>query len=981
MTIIPRSGSVGGGDSRENVFVPSALTRAAVQEAADLAIAASGVLELVPGETYSLAAGYIDLNNAIITVRGTGATIVFPSDDATVVADAIATTDEQARSAFLIRGTSTVHFEGIKGQGGTERNLSTVQLGRLFYNKTGTDCRWISCSLVDGAAMWAEDATATGSRAALCSSTGARAPDRWGTNGQAVSCWNDLPIDHDDILGQGHAITQSGTTSTLSCRAGRFPTDAVGLPIKVYSSTTADNDVWSTITVRTDANTISYENAAGVAELHPGHWWIPRGDTFVGFGFGTAGIAVSGTTVTVKTAVAHGMTSADVGMCARLIDATTEANNGIAAITSVPTSTTFTFEKASCVSEDFSGVITVDSYDRVDSYDGTIVWGSTHAWYAHGGLATDGGGRRDWELIDCSATGRRGAFVKASSTAQSLHRIRMINCTARLCAAYGLLGADDAQEHIGIEARGAVMIDCGTGRPGWSYSNAVEIVGSNGTYFEGAAHYTRNCVNRALAGYTAGTLTSFADGSSAGIYCVKATRYYPGGVDGLSQPLENLTINVRITTDPDQTTSGRIGNIAAHAQDVGITAKWAESGVTLTKSVDGVTMTCSHSAALLNQNDVGALVSFSFPANAENDVNDKVIQSVASNGRSFTFTNALGVDAAGVGGGGASVDGGTYRIRRKNAGGGFCRIKVDDGGAFAITVNTVSCVGPEIDATWNLLGSVIHDGCLAPYSECREILSGSNNAKVIFKVGTSWPFAVARYSVGANVGGDTAPVTLQRGIGIGIDATVVDYPLNGDSPRCVATGGIPQILIPYGSKFVNGDRIGVGGTTLTFKRTGAGAGQFDRYSGAATGFLERVAAIGGYDAQDYGSQFSPTISTYHLLIQATAATDDVNAIYVDTHNVLNPTALPILRNAVGGGEAICYSEGEQTAGVAVRTVAWGPWASTYRGGSLIAANATAAAVLANAAGVYVETKTRNHGVCAVFVHAAATSASEFRAKL
>jgi hypothetical protein len=936
--------------------------REAVQAAIDAATASAGgsVVTFPSGSTF-LIGGYVDIDGANnLKITGYGAILHYPSDDVSIVADAVATTNERARSALFMHGGCTgVIVEGLTFQGGTANQLQTINIGCGIYNTDGTGLTIIACKQFDGSSLLAEDTTAEGTNVLFCRSERARGSARLGKKGSFVSCYFGHSTDYDDVVGQGMQFTTDGDEVTLRCNAGRFTAAMEGKYIKVFDSTTADNDGLFLINEVVDANNLTFTNSLGVDELFPGHWWIPNGDQFAGIGAGLTAIAVAGSTVTLTTSAAHGLTAADVGAAVRLADATTAANNGHFLIESVPSTTTLTFTNASAVAETFAGIVTVDGYDNIHNAAGTAVYGSTHAIYFFAG-------REDNQVVNCVFEGLRANCVKISGSSSPIRNITVKGCAAYQCATFSTAGADDAQEHVNLTLIDNTIVDCGTGRPGWSDSTGITIMGSRGTRVESNTfYYTRNCVKYMSTG-----------GSAAGVGGILALRY----LNGRSQPLESIIIERnQFRADPRQTTPGMVLDIAISVSDVGIRNKWG-SDATIAHS--GTTSTLTSATGIFSSQDVGSRISIRFGANAANRISDVAIVSVPSS-TTLTFTNALGVTDA--------VATNTYRIRPPaTVGGGVCRIvENSDDGVAAITVQSASNVGPEIRGnTWNRGGSILVNGCVAPrITDSREVGAFSSNARIRLASGTSWPIVdnnvITNPSTANSFDGASAYTTLQRGMGIGVDsATKVDYPLLGVRGRCLSTGGLAQLMMSYGSRLVDGDSFQINGTTLTYKSSGAGAGQFDRFSGAATGLVERVSALANVIAADYGAQFSVAVTTQHLLIKGEAVTDTVDLYYIDNIHVLNPTALVIPRNGVGGGEAIQYSRGERDgASAATKTVFWSQCAALEAGGSLVASNAGGAALLADPLGYYSFTSITNDGVCQTFIHAAAAGTEEFRVRL
>jgi hypothetical protein len=331
----------------------------------------------------------------------------------------------------------------------------------------------------------------------------------------------------------------------------------------------------------------------------------------------------------------------------------------------------------------------------------------------------------------------------------------------------------------------------------------------------------------------------------------------------------------------------------------------------------------------------------------------------------LTFTNASGV--------GGSVAAGTYRIKPKVGTGahraGMLTIDYNKiSGYGSIGIGLVSCVGPEVrnNIFDGLSGGAINDvGSVGlRLIGSRELGTRTNNARIVLSTGSAWPTIDDNIITNGAISGQSlaedgvlAATKTDMGIGVG-SGTAIDHPLLGKRGRLIVTNGYPEIVFAFGSDHVDGDTIGINGVTCTYKATSPGAGQFNDITSLC-------ALVGGaYVAEEYGTGLSGTPTTGHIRVRRSAQTATADNGYIETINVLNLTALVILRNDSDSGESMVYMRGESSAGPSpTRLVVWSP-CTTRQAPSIQPDNASAAALAAG--GWYPEKATKNAGCCTVF---------------
>jgi hypothetical protein len=426
-----------------------------------------------------------------------------------------------------------------------------------------------------------------------------------------------------------------------------------------------------------------------------------------------------------------------------------------------------------------------------------------------------------------------------------------------------------------------------------------------------------------------------------------------------------------------------------HIERVGQRAKWrtATSGSPIAVTVSGGIVSLTDPQAAFHVSDVGSSIKTVFFADAGNNTTATVLS--VSGTSTITFANAGGVAG--------SQTAGTYRIKPKavNAAkrGGACMASHNEiSGYGSVGIETLGCVAPEVTANiFNALVSAIsEDGSVGPrIAHNREVTAGSNGARIRITQRTSWPFIDDNLITngalaGQNLASDGVLAATRSDMGVGVDtATSIDYPLCGKRGRVKSTNGKPELVFAFGFDLVDGDQVDINGTTFVYKESAPGATQFNGMvfgAGSNTnqignpitkglcdgdgGATTTGASRSGFTAEDYGTGLSGTPITGHVRMRTSAASATPMVGFVDLMDSLNPTALVVLRNDVGGGESICYTRGEGDAGpLAKRIVVWSP-ACQFTAGVMLTPDNVAAAGLASG-GWYHEKAAQNAGCCEV----------------
>jgi hypothetical protein len=780
----------------------------------------------------------------------------------------------------------------------------------------------------------------------------------------------------------------AGTTTLTSGRAPWTATD-IGKYIRIAGATNAGNNGLFkilTVTPKTGSRSavMTYANGAAVDENAPNTatWWIANGEK-VGIGAGVGALAKSGSTMTLTSATANSFSASDIGKAIRIAGATSSGNNSAYLITAVPAHNQISWTNAVGVAENFSNNWTIDGFDRVTDASNGSIFGSSHAIYYFAG-------RNNITIDQCHFYGVREYAVKFSGSSNPISNVSVTNCLMVECGGAVIFGADDSQEHTTAVISSNRAVDCGTQRPGWTGAIAIQIQGSRDvTVDDNKLFYTHPAVN-AVDGRA----------SVAGNYGIAALRYLSGAtLDlGTSQPVESVEI-VNNTIEADEVcTAGNVLEIGIVTDSVGLMSRYrsATAPLPVIIALSGTTVTLTDPSSSFDPEitDGCTITTVNF-ADAGNNVTDLKIESLVTQA-AFTFTNAAAVAG--------SKTVGTYRISYPpGKRGGICRV---DGNTFrncaSIGIKTASCTGPEIvNNTFSAVGTEVDMfGDVLPrvLNNRRVGMGNGTTPGILIRNNTSFPTIANNVITGQGLQLGTAAGS--RGdIGVGVNtATKVDFPLLGMSGRCRVSNGQPQMIVAYGSKWVDGDSLNVNGTTLTYKNSAPGAGQFNgltnvgaplnEYGTTVTqGLLERMNAIAafspGNECQDYGSFLTPAVVTGHILLRNEVVSTTVDLIFITDVKVLNPTACVVLFNDVGGGVAVQYSRGEASAGpLADKTVVWSPCARFAGGVIVVPDNAAARTLFAGSAIVFGGYQTlkssKNAAVCEVIQHDPAAGTEEFR---
>ncbi len=765
--------------------------------------------------------------------------------------------------------------------------------------------------------------------------------------------------------------------------------------------------------------TLTYTNASGATEAgartvgSPTTWWIPGGER-VAIGKGATGIAKSGDTITLETST-DVFVAGDVDKAIRVARATSSGNNGSFTITAVTSPRIVTFENANGASETFAGVVTVDEFDAVGAqFTGR---GSTHFVYVFAGsdITT---GRENIEIAHNTFRNCRRTGVKVSGSSTPLRNVSTHHNTFVECGQAYVGGADDAQEHSNLTFDHNTMINCGTGRPGWSDAVAVQYFGCDQSGGTGNIYrYTRPTITKVdgrdtLAGLYAMQATRFLEGASQPLTnfhfndtklsidydstlpslnvstgvaiqdCGQVNYYSDNGVlSGLVDfDTGALTINiVAVAKTATRTTGSWYADGFAPGRGVNLTG-FTNGGNNTTKTIQSMTdtvltftsasglvdesgngnehavyrtMTLTNNTGLggnFSQSLVGAEIRLYGSANPANAVT-KTVLGVAGT-TTLTFDNP-----AGVAGGSAA---GTYRIKVPNRGSTCSVIGIQNDGAAELAAGSAFNVAPVFLDVQSNNGLILFEaGSVRPLVDRFFVVGHINNTAAIqVSATTAWPCI----GTGGIAGGGNSinGVQFKGDVGVGVDSfTSVDHPLLGLRGVCRPTDGKAEVVIAYGARLVNGDSFGFSGSVLVYDTTIGTSHSGLLFSDVAgmTFILNALAA-----AEDYGSTLNAGVTTGHIRAHSAAASAGADEKYFDTFDVLNPTALVVLRNRVAGSEVILYSQGEaDSVGPTVqkRAVAWSPLMDLIGGVDLVAVNPTSAATLRD--GWYLEREATHAG--------------------
>jgi hypothetical protein len=973
-------GVVGDDETDNRAFIQAALD-AAAEEGKNL---------FFPGGASYYVEGYIDVHGHRGTriFGGPGATIRFASADTSIVADAIATSNWKARSAFLLRYCSNVRFEGIDFRGDDAQDFGTVNIGFAVFAEHTVGTRITKCSINGGYSLFGQEVYAATS-------------------------------------GTGDSFAVASGTVTLVDAAAPFSPGHVGRRITVVDATDQRNNGSFPITEFVSTSSVKYLNAGAVAETSTFRWSIddndrdtvvghnrienvrgslwPTNDTKILFNdfskpsslLDTCGIGdvftVVGTTVTLTDRTGRFVPTMD-GRIVLIDGATSPANEGLFKISYI-SSTQISWTNAAGVAENFGGDWLIFNGEKVGFGAGATaiaMSGSTATLTAsENSFSSDDVGKV--VRVAYSASGNEGAFVietvvsptqitytdssgvnenftgvwsvdswlRANLLSGSTHAIYafagrnnvLVNGnTFRGIRATCVKASGSSAPIRGITVVNNIAVDCGDfcvmgADDAQEHTNFIVdnntlvdvATGSNGNgnfvavQILGSKSVT---VTRNKLHYTRNTIGAIDGRGIAGNFGIQ--------VSFGAQPIEDALIEGNtFTIDPSNCTHQKVLQTAIDCNRVGIMAKYNTASGTLTKS--GNTMTLTDSNNKFTYHDIGKDVRFVNSTSAGN--NGFFVVTAVPSSTSFQFENAGGVAEAIVG---------TYGLYGTWGDGGGLKITNNRILSAAQTcISTDTCVAPEVVGNIIANGAIWSSGDMMPrIVDNREIASNTQSPRIQIFDGSSWPI------VHGNVGGNPLfgeAMATELGIGVG-GSTNVDYPLLGTHGRAVPTDGQPEVVCAYGSEHVDGDRFILGASTFTFKATAPAGNQFSTYAE-----LEAlINAIGGgtYVCEGLDVVYGLTDPIDHFRIRLAVAdtTADLFNVQVDT---LNPTALVILRN--NASKDRCNSRGEEaSAGVSDKTIIWSPCAALSAAVLLQADNAAARTLLA---GGYMTVKGANDGAC------------------
>ncbi len=810
-----------------------------------------------------------------------------------------------------------------------------------------------------------------------------------------------------DTCGRAHKFSITGSTVTLTSPAKRFTPHMVGKIIAPAGSTSAGNDgFFPILTVSADGKSVTYTNASGVTEIAPtaGTWWVANGDR-AGLGNGVGAITKNVNTITF-TANTNAFTTAMIGQPFRIAKNGTAGNNGCWPITAVPAPNQVQFTNASGANADHAGPWSIDTFDATT--DGTNTVGSTHGGYIYADREdvhfSDGvvlGVRKDGikgsgssspqrnvtgdniTFVECGEAILIGADDSQEHTGHSFTNITAVDCGTNRAGAseshcFSFLGSRGATLR-GVKAyftRNAIGSVDGRGVSGNNFITAsralpgisqpiedltiddVEVFidpqqCTDGSLFSiglniaevGLLGYHRNPSGNALTKHTTGNITMGVVAStgvftrSSGSFITDGffvggpfiTAGYVNGGNNATKTIQSMTaLTVTVTSNAGLVDEAGTGN------------ETASNGV----------MTLTDASAKFPQSLVGGLIGTFGCGNAANDIADasaKVIESVAANGQSLTYTLTTGVGTDTCG---------TYRIfPRAGMKSNQCRVSrcyLNTVGAIA--AQFTSCVMPVVDDLRWANGTVAFAGDRMPILKgLVETATNTQTARIRFATGTSWP-VLFPHNMPAHELGISSP----HGLSVGLSGTILDYPLLGTRGRCLPTQAMAQVVVAYGSKHVNGDTIVVAGTTYTYKSSSPTGNQFN----SMAGLIALIDAQAGLNCIEYGSNLSPAAACGHMLISTNAAGTADGTIIVTT-STLFPTALVTLRNG-SGANSQSLSRGAGRAGpTADKFVVWSPLCS-YEAGAILYPGNAAAQTLFQTYGWRPVKNSDDAGACEVF---------------
>ncbi len=874
-------------------------SRTAFMDAVAAAIA-DGKDVYVPEGRYQVSK-YVDIADAVdIRIFGSGkSTIIYPSDDIAVVADGTALTNQQARSAFLIRYGVNVAIDSLTFEGGDAQQISTVNIGCAIYATHSVGVKVTNVSGVQGYGLFYQDS-------------------------------------QPDTSGQGDSLAVSSGTVTLTDAAGLFRSSMVGRMINLGGCTNAVNTGVYEITEYVSATQIRFVNADAIAETSAFRWSVDNHDqsariekctSYAMRGYITLApdtvftcntiqrpglqdatgignqLAFSGGTVTLTCALGGFLPPHD-GKYVTIAGATSPGNNGTFRLTYI-SATQISWANGAGVSEVFSGTWWIQCGDTTGigaGVGGLVIAATTVTLTAAAAsfAPTDVG--KVIVVRGATTPDNNGPFVISAYVGPTqIQYTNALGATEAYSGTWGIDAFDNGSDGSTYGSTHGIYLQSGnTGRRGiiitdnvfigirttcikWSGSaarlGAIDVSNNYaeecGALFQGGADDSQEHVGAQITdnilvdvatgreGWNQSNAISFlgargvtahnnqfnyrrnAIGSVSGAGVAELTAIEVGRVlDGQSQPISDVTISEnKFTAKPAQTTPQAILLTAIRVRQAGQLAKWGTGG-SFTKAGNVMTLTAGANRALFAQEDVGKQITLVNSADAGND-GTFTIETVVSTSV-VTYTNAAGV------GGGASA--GTWRIpERSRVRGSGCSItnnRIINVGESGIT--TKECVGPEIkDNTFaGLLQDISMDGDVAPrVTGNREVGIGTLNGHILLVNPVSWPYFDDNTITNNAIGTSSSRM---MDIATAAAANRVDYPLCGKRGRCKTADARNQVVVAYGSKHVDGDTITVAGTTYTFKTVITDpATQFNSF---AT-LVALIDAQANMDCSDYGTGF------------------------------------------------------------------------------------------------------------------------------
>ncbi len=961
--------------------------RAAIQLAIAEAIATLGnVTLLFPPGNYNCV-GYLDFNGAVdFTVFGQGATILFASDDTSLIPDGIALSNSTARCGFYFRNSHDFAVERLMFEGGQHPNITSVNVGPAIYLRYCASATIREVKATGGYGLVNQDATAdtsgTGDSLTVdadgivtlvdaaapfnpghfrrqiiiagaannenngvfqvseyvspttvryefadaiseisafswtvqdgdrnthiidCDSIDQRGPITLGSHSKVLGGSIKRPLTL-DTCGLGDVLTVVGTTVTLTDKAGRFLPMHKDKIVTLANATTGANNGSFRITY-ISATQISFTNAAGVAEFFPGTWWIANGEK-AGFGAGVGAISVTGATVTL-TVDQPSFVPSDLNAGIRIAGSSA---NGAFGITAVLSSTQVTWENNVAISEDFSGIWSVDSFDRVQANGEAC--GSTHGVYIFAN-------RIDVLVDGVTIEGVRTAAVKGSGSASPLRSLRMTNCHVYESGCMFEGGADDTQEHTAFICTNNVGIDIATNRPGASTALGITILGSRGSrVLDNEFYYTRNA-------------TGSVDGRGvAGLMGIQANG---GGFNGDTQPLDDLIVDGnQFEVNPEACTQGNILIYGVNVMACGLRSQYSSTG-TLAKSGDVMTLTDTQQA--FSPDVVNKYMRLYGAPDVANNGDFTVEEWVSAT--TLRFTNALGV--------GGDVSAGTYAIARGVSGSaqqsfsGSCRISNNEiHSAAGVAIATTNCVTPQVVENGFSNALITTNGDVMPVI-ANNVMYSTNTESAIIRIfpGTSWPVIYGNKAGSRNVGASPGSDPM-----VGDNTgDILDWPLLGVRGLAIPTMDHAEVVFAYGSGHIDGDYVSINGAVFFYyKEVAPGVNEFNSF----VGLLALINAFAGgiWTATDYGAAFPFPIVTQHIKIALTAASAVVDEFAIILSSI-NATALMGMFNTYPRVNRQIASRGEGA--VQDKTVVWSPLCAYSGTITVVAENAPARTLLA-----------------------------------